>query len=1118
MLSATAFLADGLDMVIEFLARSEAGAADSVGARYPSHGEWRLALDALARWSAGLPGAETIAGDEAGLSIVVPAALWQEWYARALSSGIPMAPDRIGLATLGAGGMPAALELVLEQAQRALSQQPLSWKSHPALAGCASLPAWSHVAENALLVSDWQALRDLLQRDALLRGEAQQIPVLAEIPTVPTERLIGQGFVLQRPGQAALLVCQSGRRDALLQTLSGHFHEHVLLLFRLMFLDRDSGWGFDPDSRLCAGLAELLAHAEEIGFLHCGEFSEACAELAALPQGTPLQRRQLALQETLDCLVDIWPEAYLGLQQPATPLYRRWMVRIHPQAQVAPDAVLEPGVRIRAGAVVEAGAIVRAGAQILAHVRIPAGVIIGPRAHIGQLELNGCSLPRGTVLYGDLLLHPGAWVRRHVEFGAHVEIGPGVTIPEGVCISSDAKIRRFFIGSRVRLPRGTQVEGDLRIDDHACIGANVRIGRNVCIEEGAVIGDDVYLPHYAVVRDGARVNMLALDFKAVLEPGVELCGDAALGAHTYIGSSAVLGAGVKIGAYVCVPAGVIIEDEARISMLSLNGTILPRGTRIAGNLKLGAGCRIGRHICFGADVELGAGIRLPGAIVIAPGARLRRLELNRSRLPPGTTLGGDLRLGLGVRVGMKLRFGADVQIGAGVALPDLVGIADGARIRRLSAPPGALPFGALLHGDLRLREGVVAGRDVVFHANVRIECACRIPDGLVFAQNAVVTRFWIAPDVRLPPGTVICGDLHLAPGVTVGANVVFGDGVRVGPDVAIPAGAQLEADALVTQIDIDASASLPARFALGGNVAIGSGARIGADADLGAGCRIGPGVSIPPGVHIAPGACVTRLLIAEDAALPSGTQIAGDLVLGWGASVGAGAALGADVRIGPHVLLPPGVVVLAGTRMRRLQAPPGALPPGTLLAGDLCIGAGADIGRDVCFGAGVCVGVLAHVGAGISLPAGTQVSPNAQVRALHIGQGASWPALAWIDGDLEVGDGAVIGEGVRFGAGVVIGAGAVIGPGVRLEAGSMVSAGAHYCAGALPRPDACAPLEVWADYFGSMPALEPEPAPASSGDGAESSAAVATAPFAPTPPIPIPPQVFLPRPHGWRID
>jgi hypothetical protein len=49
------------------------------------------------------------------MRITVSEAMWNTLYARALSTGRPVTPDRIGLSSRGAGGMLAELNIVLEQ-------------------------------------------------------------------------------------------------------------------------------------------------------------------------------------------------------------------------------------------------------------------------------------------------------------------------------------------------------------------------------------------------------------------------------------------------------------------------------------------------------------------------------------------------------------------------------------------------------------------------------------------------------------------------------------------------------------------------------------------------------------------------------------------------------------------------------------------------------------------------------------------------------------------------------------------------------------------------------------------------------------------------------------------
>ncbi|MBK4733354.1 DapH/DapD/GlmU-related protein [Noviherbaspirillum pedocola] len=1154
MLSATAFLADGLDLVVEFLARAEADAG-AMRARYASVAALAQAAQEMTRWAQGSTHAGTLRADADALALAVSQDLWQDLYARVLFAGRPVPPDRIGLNVRGAGGMLAALELVLEYAGHACSHSAMAWKDHPALRDAQGAPIAVDLAPQAFVAAPWQPLRELFLRHAQLRLTIPQVACAGRGAQAP------DAFLFTPPGGAALLICRPSWYEQQWQTLRQHFLEHALLLFRLLFADGAGGWGLDPDSRLLWGFANLLEHSEGIGFVAFGDFGDACADMARLQEARPSQELRGHLHAAVRDLARIWPANYPAQSATLRAMYAGWMVRVHARAHVGAGVVLEPGVRLLANAVVEAGAVVRIGARIGAGVHVPRGVVIGRQARVMRLDVHGAALPAGTVLHGDVRLRPHAWIQRHVEIGHDVEIGPGVVIREGMHIADHARITHCRVGDKVRLWRGTIVEGNLDIEDGVRIGPDVSFANGVRVRTGAVLGPGIRVPEHTIVVAGARIDCIRRGAASIFEPDVVLHGNVDIGAGAVIGANAVLGPDVRIGPGVHLPPGIQVEAGACIDVLRLHGNVLPRSCSLAGSLEIGERCGILRDIRFGAGVEIAAGISLPAGVIIADGARIDTLALRGASLPAGTTLEGDLHFERGVRVGRAVRFGAGVRIARNVVVPDAVSIAPLARISRLHIARGALPFGARLYGNLHLGEGVVVGRDVEFHAGVEIGCACAIPDGLVFAPDAQITQFSIAPDVTLPPGSIVAGNLRLEAGVTVGAEVRFGARVHVGRGVAIPNGAELAPDACITQLEIGAGVALPQHFVLAGDVSIGADACIGEGAILGADCVIGAGVEIPPGAVVAPGARIERLRIAPDTLLPPQTAIGGNLVIGREVQVGVGISFGDGVRIAPHVRLPSGLVIVSGATIRHLHVPPGVLRQGTMVDGDLTVAAGADIGDDVYFGAGVTVGAGARIAAGVAVPAGSRVGAGARIELLDIGADVAWPAQATIGGDLVVGAAAVIGENVRLGARVRIGAGAVIGagaaigddaviaPGSIVEPGCMVPAGAQWqmrspaptwppqfgaalsaepgnpAGSDIPVRDVL--LEAWADELGLTPDLlpigvEPPAAPLEAGTDYQGAPA-APVPLAGEPPVapePTTPRAIparMPLPSPWRL-
>jgi UDP-3-O-[3-hydroxymyristoyl] glucosamine N-acyltransferase len=521
-------------------------------------------------------------------------------------------------------------------------------------------------------------------------------------------------------------------------------------------------------------------------------------------------------------------------------------------------------------------------------------------------------------------------------------------------------------------------------------------------------------------------------------------------------------------------------------------------------------------VVFEGDNRIGVAVQLPAGLRVAKGARIDYLRLGNP-LPPGTVVCGNLVVGPTAQVGRGVRLGADVTLRA--RIPDGFSVGANAMVRQCDVAGALSGWGTRIDGNLYLADGVELGDSTWFEHGVRIETACRVPDGLVFCAGARVRWFELAPDVTLPAGTRIGGSLRLEQGVRVGRDVEFGADVEIGPGVLIPDGARIADQARVSRLDIAPDAHLPARFHLCGNAVVGAGAHVGDNAMLGRDVTIGAGVTLPAGVVLCDGACLTDLRLGEGVMLPVGTHIGGNLVVRRGATLGIDVEFGPDVEIGPYVSLPGGLQVASGTCLRELCiARDVRVPPGTRLLGDLWMSSGAKIGQRVVFGAGTRIGanvaipdgaIVASgaridrlriagnvmlgrevvftgnaviqtsacigdgvmlgknivIGPRVRLPQGVVVADGARMRRLCVGPRVSLPTMFIVEGDLSLGQGVVVGHGARFGAGVWVGPGAVINDHAEVAAGArvmMVMPSGRPVPGA-PPPDAS--LAVWQAYM-----------------------------------------------------
>lgn len=890
------------------------------------------------------------------------------------------------------------------------------------------------------LLLPWSPLKALLLRDRLLVREAMWPRPLLEQPMAGAAQFNADvqrhGLLVQHGGQPVQLLCSPAWIERMHGELRRHFTESVLLLFRLMFYSADQGWGWEAGSAQCAGLVELMDDAKRAGLADLGDFADSCALLADLVAGNAGPSAGMLMAAAVHRLAMLWPADYLQAGHPACVLMAGWMTQVHPEASVAPDALLGPGVIVGRGCVVGAGAVLQNGAEIGPGQVVPPGVVIAAGAVVARIALSGNVLPPGTLLRGSVRLYRNVSTGKRVTLGANAEIGFGVAIPDGVEVADGARVNTLQLSDDVLLPDGTVIEGNLTVGTDVEFGDGVRLGANVVILPQAIIGEGVHLPPGVLVAARACVQRCTLQHGARIAPTAILHGDLSVGQLAYVGAGVDLGAHAAIGPGVVVPGGVTVRTGARIRRLELHGCWLPPGTVLGGDLRLGRHCRVGSGIVFEGDNRISRQIELPDRVRIARGARIHRLRLAGVALAPGTVLQGDAFVAPGSRIGRGVTLGADVVIMAPF-LPDGVTVMAHAVVSRCDMAGASAPRGMRIGGDLYLAPGVTVGANVLLHRGVRVNCACRIPAGVEIMPGSVIDRFDIAPQVVLPPGTRIAGNLCLKHGVVVGAGVRFSAGVTVGRHVRIPDGARLLRGAVIHRLDIAASVSLPGSIALHGDAVLGAGAGIGEGVVLGADVEVGPGVMLPPGVLLMRGARIAALRIADDVVLHGGTVLCGDLVLKRGVQVGRGVMLGAGADIGPHVVLPDDVVVEPGATVRRLSFYDSVVfGEGVRIAGDLSAGAGVRVASGVRCGAGVVLEAGCSIGPGVVLPAGVIVESGSRLDCLELADGVVLPPLTRIGGDLCIAHGASIGRQACFGHGVRIG------PGVAIPDGTVVMDGA----------------------------------------------------------------------------
>lgn len=1085
MADATALLSDGLDLLAEFLASSRA-VDDDIVVTYGEQSRWHATATELACWSdAGTAGANDLVLDQAGLCIRVSPGFWNRLYAGALATGRAVPPDRTGVATRGVGGMLAELSRVPDLAG--------------ALLGGGAEVLMDDGEDEPWLLLPWPPLKALLLRDRLLVQEAMRPrPLLGAMPASAAGLAAAvrrHGLLLGRDGEPMQLLCPRAWSARMAGELGRHFTESVLLLFRLMFYSPDQGWGWDAASNQCAGLVALMDDAGQAGLADFGGLRDSCAMLAsAIGAGGDSASCAMPMVAAVRELAALWPADYLQAGHHSCMLMAGWMTRVHPDAQIAPDALLGPGVVVGRACTIGAGAVLKNCAGIAPCQTVPPGVVIAANAKVERIALSGNKLPPGTLLHGSLVLYRNVSIGKQVSLGADAEIGFDVAIPNGVTVAANARVRLLRLADNVRLPAGTVIEGDLRVDDDVRLGRDLRLGDNVVIQRGATIGNGVHLPRRVVVAAGACVQCCTLGKGASLGAVVTIFGDLTLEPRAGVGAWVSLGANAVIGAGVVVPAAVKVMHGAHIAMLKLHGCQLPVGTVLGGNLRLGRRCVLGSGIVFEGENHIASDLHLPANLRIARGARIRKLNLEGVALAPGTVVCGNATALPGTRIERGVKLEAGVVVTA-ASLPPGVTVMRNAIVRRCDVTGATLPKGTRIGGSLYLAPGVRIGANVQLRERVSIRCVCEVPESVEFLAGAIVHWFEIAPGVVLPPGTRIAGSLCLEPGVVVGASVTSGACAIVKSGVRIPNGAQLGRGARISRLNIAHSVTLPDDFTLSGDAVIGAGATIGKCVVLGDRVDIGAGVMLPPGVTLVDHAQIDRLCIADGVALPPGTSLCGNLILRRGVQVGQRVKFGAEVDIGPHVVVPDGVAVAPGAIVRVLSAAAGVLPGrDVFIAGDFRAGAGAVVAPHVYIGAGVVLEGGCRIGSGVVLPAGVIVTRNARLDCLDIAADVRLPPGTRIDGDLRIAAGARIGrnvclgKGVRIGPGAVLGdnavvcAGAIIGSHACVAAGAVVGAAMHVGDGEQVRcepPAADADFNTWQVYLSGnlVPADAPQPQP-----------------------------------------
>ncbi|MCP5518901.1 MAG: UDP-N-acetylglucosamine diphosphorylase [Verrucomicrobiales bacterium] len=141
-----------------------------------------------------------------------------------------------------------------------------------------------------------------------------------------------------------------------------------------------------------------------------------------------------------------------------------------------------------------------------------------------------------------------------------------------------------WIGDRVFIGEGTEVEDGAMIKGPAIIGRNCRIRHNAYIRENVVIGDGCLIGNASEVKNSVLFNECEV-------PHFNYVGDSILGHKAH------LGAGVVISNLRVLPGNVTVELDGKPCDTGLRkfGALLGDHAQIGCNAVLNPGSILGRH-------------------------------------------------------------------------------------------------------------------------------------------------------------------------------------------------------------------------------------------------------------------------------------------------------------------------------------------------------------------------------------------------------------------------------------------------------------------------------------------------------------------------------------------
>ena len=210
---------------------------------------------------------------------------------------------------------------------------------------------------------------------------------------------------------------------------------------------------------------------------------------------------------------------------------------------------------------------------------------------------------------------------------------------------------------------------------------------------------------------------------AIVEPGVELSADVAIGAHV------VIQAGVKIGNGVVIHPNVVIYPDVQIG----ERTILHANSTIHERVRIGADCVIHSGAAVGAEgfgfVPTATGwfkMEQAGYTVLEDGVEI---GCNSTVDRPAV---GETRIGRATKLDNLVHVGHGCQIGSNCALAAQVGLAGGVKVGN----------GVLLAGQVGVANQVTIGDRAIASSKTGIHSNVE-PGEIVSGYPAVSHKLWL---------------------------------------------------------------------------------------------------------------------------------------------------------------------------------------------------------------------------------------------------------------------------------------------------------------------------------------------------------------------------------------